>query len=148
MIRLATLADIPRIVELGSQSLLEGPYKKAADRPDLTGQFARRVIEHLGRVLLWEENGEITGLLGFIVSNHPYTGERTAQEVMWFVLKERRAGGAGIKLLWEAEEQARTMGAKTMQVTSPLETVASIYRRFGYSFMETAFQKELTPCRS
>lgn len=144
MIRIATLKDIPRIVELGTRSMLDGPYAgKAKDNPEQSALLARHVIENIGRVLLWIEDSQIVGLLGFIVFDHHFTGEKTAQEIMWYVLPEHRPGGAGMQLYWESRKQAKEMGAKVIQFSAPNEQVGAIYKRFGLQQMEVLYQGEL-----
>ena len=146
MIRAATQWDVPQIVELGSQSLIDGPYKDLIkDVPKQTTIFANQIIENKnGKVLLYEnDNGKVAGLLAFLIFPHPFTGEPTATELMWYVLPEEREGGAGVKLLWEAEKEAKTMGATYMGFTAPTLDVAALYKRFGYKQLEVTFMKEL-----
>lgn len=146
MIRSATAADVPRIVELGSRSLVDGPYKDMLkDTPEKSAQFALQVIEKSsGKVLLYVNDAfKVCGLLGFIIFPHPFTGELTATELMWYVEPEERAGGGAIKLLWEAEKEAKAMGATRMGVTAPTAEVGALYSRFGYRQVEVTFMKEL-----
>jgi len=148
MIRVAQDIDIPEIVRLGSQSLLNGPYKgMIKDRPEQSATLAFEVIKNSkGVVLLYEnETGKVAGLLGFIIFPHYFTGEQTASEIMWYVEPEERKGGGGIQLLWEAEKVARQMGATRMGFTAPLPTpeVSKLYERFGYKAIETSYMKEL-----
>lgn len=143
MIRIATQEDIPRIIELGSQSLQDGPYAGLIrDVPKQAALCAQEVMDK-GRILLGEEDGEIVGLLGFIVANHHFSGQRYATELMWYVQPNHRKGGIALKLLWECEKQAREMGAEDMVFTAPNEDVSSLYRRFGYDKMEVTYRKSL-----
>ena len=144
MIRAATSTDIPRIVELGSRWLAESPYKSIIkDIPGQTAKFAGQVIE-TGKVLLYEnDNGLVAGLLAFLIFAHPFTGEATATELMWYVEPEERTGGGGLKLLWEAEKEAKQMGATYMGFTAPSMEVAALYERFGYKALEVTFLKDL-----
>lgn len=150
MIRLATNADVPRIVELGSLSLKGGAYEKLiADTPEQTAKLALQMIHGGGKILVSEEHDEnnelkITGLLGMLIVAHPFSGEVTASELIWFVAPESRKGGDGIKLLWEAERVARELGAKKFQVSAPNEKVGAIYKRFGFSQIEVNYLKELS----
>lgn len=146
MVREATTEDIARIVELGSQSLIDGPYKGEIDNPERSAKLALQVIENAkGKVLLWEnDDARIVGLLGFVIFPHYFTGELTANEIMWYVLPEERKGGAGIKLLWAAEELAKKLGATRMQFTAPTEEVGALYAKFGYFKVEVGYRKDLT----
>jgi GNAT superfamily N-acetyltransferase len=93
--------------------------------------------------LLSEENGKIVGLLGMLIVAHPFSGEVTASELIWFMEAEARKGGDGIKLLWEAERVARELGAKKFQVASPTEAIGKIYTRFGFRQIEVTYLKSL-----
>lgn len=146
MIRGAGIEDVPEIVRLGSRSLADGPYKgMLKDTPEQSARFALQVINSMnGKVLLYEnDHGKVVGLLAFLIYPHYFTQEPTATEIMWYVEPEERAGGGGIKLLWEAEKQAKAMGALRMGFTAPTAEVASLYERFGYKQVEVSFQKEL-----
>lgn len=142
MIRFATKADIPRIVELGSQSLVDGPYRNIiGDVPTVTAKLADYVIDN-GRVVLWEQQGQVHGLLGFIVLPHYFTGELTANEIIWYVEKEYR-GRASLELLWAAEKAAFEMKAVRMQLTAPNQEVGKIYEFCKYKMIEVGYQADL-----
>jgi GNAT superfamily N-acetyltransferase len=144
VIREATTEDIPRVVELGKLSLIDGPYRETIKfNHEQATRFATLIIQAVGKVLVWEEGGETVGLLAFLLMPHYLSGEQTAQEVMWYVLPEHRSGGTAIRLLWAAEELAKKLGAKRMLFTAPNMNVAHIYERFGYKQIEIGFQKAL-----
>lgn len=149
MIRQATIEDVPEIVRLGSLSLVGGAYENLiADNTERVAQLAKDTIGGAGKVLLCDEDGHVCGLLAFLVLPHPFSGEMTATELMWYVEPEFRKGATGLQLLWEAERVAKEMGAKKFQFTAPSEQVGSIYKRFGYRQIEVAYLKELTECHS
>jgi predicted N-acetyltransferase YhbS len=142
-IRKAVASDVPRIVELGSRSLQDGPYAGIIDDiPAQAARFAAQVLES-GEILVGEDDGKVVGLLGFIVADHHFSGQRYAAELMWYTLPEERKGGIGLKLLWEAEKRAKDMGAESFVFTAPNDEVATLYKRFGYSKMEVAYRKVL-----
>jgi GNAT superfamily N-acetyltransferase len=146
LIRAAITSDIPRIVELGSRSLKDGPYASMLkDTPEHSAALALDVIRGAnGKILLYEnDNGKVAGLLGFIIFPHYFTQEPTATEVMWYVEPEERKEGGAIKLLWEAEKQAKEMGATRMGFTAPTAEVGKLYERFGYKQVEVTYMKEL-----
>ncbi len=146
MIRVATLTDIPRIVELGSRSLVDGPYKNIIkDIPEQTTKLATQIIENKNGIILLYENDskKVVGLLGFLIFAHPFTAEPTATEIVLYVEPKERVGGAGLKLMWEAEKQAKAMGATYMGFTAPTDEVGALYARFGYRRVEVTYLKEL-----
>jgi GNAT superfamily N-acetyltransferase len=145
VIRLATNGDVPQIVALGSLSLKGGPYEKLiADNPEHTYKLALQVIHGGGKILVEEEGGKINGLLAFLIVPHPFSGELTATELMWYVLPEARAGGSGLKLLWEAERIAKEAGCKKFQFAAPTDEIGALYKRFGYFQIEVNYLKELS----
>jgi ribosomal protein S18 acetylase RimI-like enzyme len=142
-IREAEASDIPRLVELGSRSLKDGPYAGIIeDVPEQSKQFAEW-MQGNGNVLVGEEDGKVVGLLAFITTLHHFSGQPYAAELMWYVEPEYRKGGIGLRLLWEAEKMAKAVGAKDMVFTAPNEDVAALYKRFGYEKLEVTYRKTL-----
>lgn len=144
-IREAKPTDIPRLVEMGSRSLMEGPYKgRIKDNPEQAAVLALGVIQgHNGKFLISEEADKITGFLAFIVFDHYASGEATAGELMWYVEPEHRKSWTAIALLSAAEGLARDMGAVRMQFVAPQKEVARAYEELGYHEIEVTYQKEL-----
>lgn len=146
MIRAAIPSDVHRIVQLGSRSLQDGPYAgMLKDTPERSAEYALQVINGAnGKVLLYEnEQGKVSGLLGFIIFPHYFTQEQTATEIIWYVEPEERKGGGAMHLLWEAEKQAKAMGATRMGFTAPDSKIGELYERFGYKKVEVTYMKEL-----
>ena len=142
-IRIAQQSDLERIVELGSRSLVDGPYAGIIkDKPDCARGFAAKILAG-GTVLLGEKDGVVVGLLGFLVAEHHFSGQRYAAELMWYVEPEHRKGVIAMQLMWAAEKLAKELGAETMVFTAPNDSVAAVYKRFGYEQLEVAFRKVL-----
>lgn len=149
MIREARVEDVPRIVEMGSRSLAEGPYKATlADRPEVTAALARKLLEQpQARILVADEQGKLVGVFAFILFPHYYSGEDVAGEMIWYVAPEARVGGPALELLWAAEKLAHDLGAQKMQLTAPTDELAAAYQKLrGYEKVETAFQRDIS-CR-
>lgn len=144
MIRAATCDDIPRIVELGSRSIWEGPYKdQLEDNPSVTRELTEKLLTlENAKVLVSESDGVINGLFAFILFPHYFSGQLTAGEMIWYVIPEAR-GQASLELLWAAEKLAFEMGAKRMQLTAPTEQVGKIYERIKYVQVECTYQAKL-----
>jgi GNAT superfamily N-acetyltransferase len=92
-------------------------------------------------LLLSERNGQIIGMLGFIIHDHFISGEKVAGEVFWWVEPEYRGGG--LRLLREMEKRARAAGCKCMHMISPDPRVDNLYRCLGYEYVEATYQKAL-----
>jgi hypothetical protein len=148
MIRIATLEDIEAVLELGKQSLIDGPYAgKIQFNVDRARGFVTNVINVLGKIVLWEEGGQAVGLLAFIFFPHYFSGEPTAQELMYYVRPEFRAvksfgDSPSLRLLQAAEQIAINLGAKKFQLTAPAKTgLGLLYDRVGYRLVEEGYQK-------
>lgn len=146
-IRTALPSDLDRIVELGSQSLTDGPYAGIIDDVPAQSRKCAEQVMQAGTILLAETDDRVVGLLGFILADHHFSGQRYAAELMWYVLPEYRAstGGSplGLQLLEEAQLQAKQMGAREMVFTAPNDAIAKAYERMGYSKLEVTYRKAL-----
>jgi GNAT superfamily N-acetyltransferase len=141
MIRAATAADVPRLVEMGRRfRSVTGYAKILAENPEKMAELAGQLVSQ-GGLLVAERGGTLVGMLGFVVFPHFISGEQTASEAFWWVEPEYR--GEGIKLLREAEKCARNAGAEKMAMIAPNERVANLYKRLGYEFVESAYQRTL-----
>lgn len=142
MIREATEADVPRIVNMGKRFLSSTPYNRfLGEDPDCMARLTMQLIS-LNGLLLSEQGGEITGMLGFIIHSHFISGEKMAGEVFWWV-DEGHRGKEGVKLLREMEKRAHLSGATRVQMIAPTDKVAGFYRRIGYEFVESTYQRNL-----
>jgi len=140
---MAKPSDIPRIIEMGSRSLLDGPYAGIIkENPDQFAKFAAVMVMG-ATVLVAEEEGRVCGLLAFATADHHFSGEKYSAELMWYVEPEHRKGGVAIKMMWEAERIAKEQGSKHFVFTAPTDEVAALYKRFGYSQLEVNYRKAL-----
>jgi N-acetylglutamate synthase-like GNAT family acetyltransferase len=145
MIREATPADIPRIVEMGRRFMAESAYNQhLSENPMQMRALALQIISQPnGSILVSEKDGKLTGMLAFILFPHHFSGELIAGEVIWWVDPEARAGSTGLKLMRRAEEIAVGMGAKKMQMVAPTERIGELYKHLGYREVESTFQRNL-----
>jgi N-acetylglutamate synthase-like GNAT family acetyltransferase len=145
-VRTATEQDIAKVVEMGREFLMSGPYKgQLEDNPTAATIFAYSILRNMnGRILVSEGEHGVNGVFAFIVAPHFLSGEMTAMELIWYVEPAARAGGISLKLLAEAENMARELGVKRMQLTAPSEEVGNLYRYCGgYKKMEVTYQRTL-----
>jgi N-acetylglutamate synthase-like GNAT family acetyltransferase len=143
MIREATESDVPRLVDMGltfvrlyyADVLQENPEQlEATIRGLLTNEQAR--------ILVAENGNGVEGMISFMVSPHPFSGEMDALELAWWVEPEAR-GTVGLKLLREAGQAATRMGAKRLVMISPNRTIDTLYGKLGYRELERVFQRTL-----
>jgi RimJ/RimL family protein N-acetyltransferase len=141
MIRLASEADIPRLVEMGLRFRRESEYVDVlAENAGKMEELARQLAKN-GCLVVSERAGRVVGMLGYVIFPHFLSGELVSGEVFWWVEPEER--GEGLKLLRAAEECSRRNGAKFMQMIAPNDRVGAFYERLGYRRVETSFQRPL-----
>jgi len=141
VIRIATTADVPRLIEMGERFRSSSTYNRyLAGNAEQMKKFAKEIIDGDG-LIVSERNGHITGMLGFVVFRHFISRETTGGEVFWWVEPEYR--GDGLKLLRAAEKCARGVGAKRFQMIAPSEEVEKLYELMGYEYVESTYQKML-----
>ncbi len=144
-IRQAIVTDIPMVVTMGMKFLSNGPYKDQIGNPKKATQLAFAMLQSTGgQIIILEEEGKVVGMFAFIVTPHYFSGELTAQELIWYVEPESRKGGAALKLLAEAERISRSLGVKRMQLTAPTEELGKLYKYCGgYTRLEVTYQRVL-----
>jgi GNAT superfamily N-acetyltransferase len=141
MIRSATEADIPRMVEMGRRFRGETSYSKyLADNPEQMTILAKQLLG-MGGIVVAEIEGKLIGMLGYIFHDHFISGEKFSGEVFWWVEPEHR--GAGLRLLSEAKRLSKLAGAKYIQMIAPTDQVARVYEHCGFEFVESTYQLTL-----
>lgn len=141
-IREAQVEDVVRIIELGREFLLKGPYKdQIRDNPDQVVKLIKYLFENqqAARILIGEEEAKIQGVFCFVIYPHYFSGELCANELIWYVDPEHR-GRLSMELLWAAEKMAHELGAIRMQLTAPTPKVGEIYERCKYKMVEVGYQ--------
>ena len=141
MIRDAQKADIGRMVDMGQRFRKDTCYDKyLRDNPERMAELCETLISK-GTLIVSEKEGEIIGMLGFIIYPHFISGDIFAGEVFWWVEPEHR--GEGLRLLKEMKSRARAAGAKFYQMIAPNESEAKVvrlYRRLGCELVESTYQ--------
>lgn len=145
MIREATVADIPRLIEMGHRFVSETSYKDhLEENPEQMKILAEQIISNPnGRILVAEKDQKPIGMLALILFPHYLSGELVAGEVFWWVEPEARKGRTGLELMKKAEEIAVSWGAKKMQMVAPSERIGKLYEYLGYSHVESTYQRSL-----
>jgi len=147
MIREATIADVPRLVEMGVAFLASTPYGLLlATHPDRIDALMRMLVENpVGVVFVSTDRaGALTGMLGGLCFSHVLSGEWVASELFWWVDPAARGTSAGVRLLDRAEAWARDQGVVALHMIAPLgSAVAHVYTRRGYAPVETAYALDL-----
>lgn len=141
-IRPATLDELPRIVAMGLAFLRSTPYHDLLhENPEKMGSLATWLItSEDGLLLVAEEGSDLVGMIGLLVFAHHLSGERVAGEMFWWVEPSAR-GSVGVRLFRAAEAWALSQHVAKLQMVAPNPKVGKLYERFGYTAIETAYQK-------
>ena len=145
MIRRATEADMTRLVEMGLQFIRESHYRKLMrENPAQIEAFIKNALANeKARILVAEVSGRLVGMIGFWVFPHYFSADPMAVEIAWFVEPEHRGSRLSLRLLQSAEEEAAKIGAQHMQMISPSVKTNGLYKKLGYTEVETTFQRRL-----
>ncbi len=137
MIRRATDADIPEIVEMGARFLAYSMHRDIPLDREAFAETARLMIS--GGILLLSDEGMLGGFLVPLYFNPAYVA---AAEVFWFAPKE----GSALKAAFE--EWAVESGAYAIQFSAiaddRISAVDRIYRRSGFKPVEMAYLKRVS----
>lgn len=144
IIREASPSDAPRIIEMGRKFLHEGPYRdQLEDNPEQVHKLIDWLFtQPAAKILVYEDEWEVQGVLCFVLFPHYFSGELCANELIWYV-EEGHRGKGSLELLWAAETLAYQMGAVRMQLTAPTPEVGEIYKRCKYALVEVGYQAKL-----
>lgn len=143
--REATSEDLPRLCELFEHFRANSPYAQYGPaHPEVSTELIAKLIVHEDAVIIvMTRDDSIVGMIGLLVSDHPWTGERMATELFWWLEPDDR--GRGVWLLRRAEKWAVAHGAIRLIMVSPEYGVNAelIYRALGFAPVEISWQKPL-----
>lgn len=137
-VRLATLADIDQLIELGRQMSQESPrFSRLGYVPGKVRQVLEFLIEHPdGLVLAGEIDGRVLGVLVATCSEHFFSHDRVASELVVFVAPQARGGQLVVRMVKAFEAWAKDRGAReiTMGISTEVnaERTAALYERLGF----------------
>lgn len=145
MIRPATSADVPRIVEMSRLFYATTTYSEwASFNEETVANLATMLLEeHV--MLVAEADGKVYGMVGLFVAPHLFNADvKAACEVVWWVEPESQGAGVGKALLQAVEPACHAKGAVAIQMvhlcSSPPQA-AVIYERMGFNHTESSYTK-------
>lgn len=139
--RAATVDDLDAIVTMAESFLRETPYgTQIGTNPDQVREFAWTLLTNPEAAIAVTGGETPTGMIALWCFAHPFSGERIASELVWWVNPEAR-GSAGVRLLRWAEAWARAQGAVALQMIAPTDRVGEFYERRGYTRVEVSYQR-------
>lgn len=143
LIREATAADVPAIVAMGLRFLASAPYGgKLTPDPVVMAAFTTRLID--APEAAWfvvERDGALIGMLALFLYAHPFSGQRVANELCWWMEPAHRGARVALRLLAQGEAWARAHGAELLQMIAPTDHVAHFYERTGFERTEVHYQR-------
>lgn len=145
MIRPATRADIPRIVEMAQR------FYDASEYPAVFGPMAKESAAGLailtmdtGIMLVADEGGDVVGMVSLFVEPFLFNPERTiASELVWWIEPEHRGGLLAARMLRAVNAACDAIGAVPRMATlagSPPQARA-LLERTGYAHTESYFTR-------
>jgi GNAT superfamily N-acetyltransferase len=138
-IRVATLDDLPRILELGELLHKESPRwsRLSFNRAKAAHFIAHLVLEPEGAVFLAEQDGLVVGGIAGMATQHWSSDDVVAQEVSLFMAPEARGSMVAVRLICALQAWAGMRGAKWLQAGTSTgldpERTAGLYERLGFS---------------
>lgn len=144
-IRPAVAADVPELVEMGERFVAATPYREhlVVSPQHLAATMQHLIASDSGAIFVAAgAGGDVVGMIGLHVFEHPYSGDRVAAELFWWVEPSRR-GRIGLWLLRQAEQWANAVGAVWLQMVAPTPDVEQLYARLGFTPVERAYQRRI-----
>lgn len=141
MLRIATIEDLPLVLDLGMKFANSSKYSKLADKNKIE-QVAKDLLEADNNqkiVLLYEDYGMLAGL----VTPFIFGTASCATELVWYVEPDKRGTKAGTALLEAFEFWAKAVGCSTITMVSIDDKVGKYYESKGYTLYERAYMKEI-----
>lgn len=141
-IRMATARDVPALVDMGIR-LIESKYAgRLAVNREAMAATASALIEHndRARAFVAELDGEVVGMIGCLIFDHPLSGEQVGSEVCFWVNEEARGTPAALDLLDAAEDWWQRAGCAWWQMIAPDARVERLYERRKMVKIESAWQ--------
>lgn len=138
MIRLATVEDLPRIVELGRQMHAESPRWSRLPFSEARSAATMRTFIETKDHALWvaERNGEVIGGAAALIVLHWSSTAYIAYEHCLFVEQSQRGGLVAARLIMKMVDWAYDNGAMFLQAGAGTgldhDKTSALYRRLGF----------------
>lgn len=147
MIRVATVDDIPRLVELGRMLHSTSRYASHSYDDGAVASFMEQQIDGAGVIFVAERDGVVIGTLLGGITEQWFSADLLAFEYAFFVEPSARHGITSARLLKAFTTWAELRGAKHVQIglTTDLcvEGTSRFYRSHGFEDAGLFFEKAL-----
>lgn len=144
-VREVRATDWPVISELGECFYREAPELGEFDGGIFTANWTQWLDMGMAIALVLEIDGTVRGFIGALVAPEACCSRIQAQELAWFVHPEFR--GQGLRLLKKLEIECFDRGCSTLAMIAlrslNAEKLDRLYRRMGYTPIETVYRKSI-----
>jgi GNAT superfamily N-acetyltransferase len=147
MVQSSTVAEVlasPRFPELAAEYAKESAIEGMP--PPAAKMETYRHLERVGmlHVISATSDGHLVGFITVLAAPLPHYGMAVAVSESFFVGKEYRKTGAGLKLLRAAEDKARELGSPGLLVSAPFAgDLFHVLPRVGYAETNRVFFKRV-----
>ena len=148
-LKLLQESDIPQVIKLGKNFLQASPYSDLRFSEEATEAYLRVCLTNPEeRICILSMDGNIAvGALLAHTSLAPFSSDKIATELAWWVEPEYRNSRRGLELKAAYEYWAIKMGAKKIGMallnTEHGPALHRLFSRNGYKEAETAYVKDV-----
>jgi ribosomal protein S18 acetylase RimI-like enzyme len=144
MIRNATPADIPKLVEMGQRLHDESNYSHVTYSPERVKATCLLMMNQ-GFLVVSEKNGVVVGVMMGDVQTAWYTNERMGFDLTLYIEPEHRSGLMAARMIRQFEQWCKAMGATQIRpgVSTGSESASKLYKALGYVVTGEQFLKDI-----
>lgn len=139
-------ADLPRLAECAREFYSASQFLRGFDLDRFVNVWTTLIESGTGVIFAIENDGAVSGTIGGVVYQEPYSGESIAVEFFWYVLARDR-GPSGIRLYRAFEDWARAHECSQIRMVhlmdSMPEKLSHVYRRLGFCPAEVHYIKSI-----
>lgn len=147
MIRVATISDMPRLLELGQMLISESALSRFKFDFGKASDSLANIITGGGVVFVAEQDGEIIGGFAGGITELWYSREKIGFDYSLFVQPGRRNGLTAIKLVTAFEAWASELGAVELHLGIStgvnIDGTTRLYEHLGYEHIGPLFKKKV-----
>jgi GNAT superfamily N-acetyltransferase len=147
-LRLATLEDVPYILDLSKKLYQESPYKGTLNPTKMRAHLERAVIERGKYLVLVSFDGDkVVGAVVAYTYQPLFSDDWIAIEVLLYLEKTYRASTRGVELIEAFEYWAKMAGCQSVQfgvLTGFPKALEKLYERRGGEMTERLYTKVLS----
>lgn len=146
-IRPLTVEELPLCVPFG-QAFFEEFHLRGTFNPTHFLKTWEIFVEQLGASVLGLYRDEtLIGGLGALISPDPFTGDRVATELFWYIGPQHRTGTGALRLLRAFEDWGHSRRVDELRIAHFMmknnEQLQRLYESRGYILLEQGYQKRL-----